>query len=235
MATFLLLHGAASTGWLWHRVSPLLEAEGHRCLAPDLPCEDPSADLEAYLRATCAAVADRPDEPVIVVAQSMAGLFAPLVPTLRSVAGIVLLAAMIPRPGETGAQWWQATGQAAAQRRYLHELGLDPSNSFDPETVFLHDFSDTLKAESAAHVRDQQSLVMAQPSPLRRWPEIRTMVIAAAQDRLFPLPFMQAQARDRLGVDAVVIPGGHLAALTHPVDLTHELRTFAAGSSGVLA
>ncbi len=34
MATFVLLHGAASDGWYWHLVEPALQAAGHRTIAP---------------------------------------------------------------------------------------------------------------------------------------------------------------------------------------------------------
>lgn len=37
MATFLLVHGALHGGWCWRKLVPLLEADGHRALAPDLP------------------------------------------------------------------------------------------------------------------------------------------------------------------------------------------------------
>lgn len=36
MATFLLVHGAMHGGWCWKRLTPLLEAEGHRVLTPTL-------------------------------------------------------------------------------------------------------------------------------------------------------------------------------------------------------
>ncbi len=36
MATFVLVHGAWHGGWSWRRVSRLLEAAGHRALAPTL-------------------------------------------------------------------------------------------------------------------------------------------------------------------------------------------------------
>ncbi|WAI02279.1 alpha/beta fold hydrolase [Methanogenium organophilum] len=36
MATFLLVHGAMHGGWCWKRVTPLLEAAGHRVLTPTL-------------------------------------------------------------------------------------------------------------------------------------------------------------------------------------------------------
>ena len=37
MATFLLVHGACTGGWIWEKVGPLLEANGHKVCAPDMP------------------------------------------------------------------------------------------------------------------------------------------------------------------------------------------------------
>lgn len=36
MSTYLLIHGAFHGGWVWQRVTPLLEDAGHRVLAPSL-------------------------------------------------------------------------------------------------------------------------------------------------------------------------------------------------------
>jgi pimeloyl-ACP methyl ester carboxylesterase len=44
-------------------------------------------------------------------------------------------------------------------------------------------------------------------------------VVAGRDDRFFPLELQQRIARERLGVDPVIVPGGHLAALSHPDDL----------------
>ena len=35
--TFILIHGAWHGAWCWHKLVPLLEAQGHRVIAPDLP------------------------------------------------------------------------------------------------------------------------------------------------------------------------------------------------------
>src|SRR3954468_20395383 len=78
MATFLLLHGAGSDGWYWHLVAPLLEAEGHRVVAPDMPVDDPEAGIPEYADAAIAALDDDPGD-LVVVAQSLAGLVAPVV------------------------------------------------------------------------------------------------------------------------------------------------------------
>lgn len=45
MATYVLISGAGSDAWYWHRVVPLLRAEGHRVVVPELPVDDDAAGL----------------------------------------------------------------------------------------------------------------------------------------------------------------------------------------------
>jgi pimeloyl-ACP methyl ester carboxylesterase len=54
------------------------------------------------------------------------------------------------------------------------------------------------------------------PFALPGWPAIATTVVATSEDRLFPVAFQQRVARERLGLEPVVLPGGHLAALSQP-------------------
>ena len=83
MATFVLLHGAASDGWYWHLVEPRLQAAGHRTIAPDLPCDDDAAGFAEYADVVVAAIegADAGADELVLVAQSMAGFTAPIVAT----------------------------------------------------------------------------------------------------------------------------------------------------------
>jgi pimeloyl-ACP methyl ester carboxylesterase len=48
-------------------------------------------------------------------------------------------------------------------------------------------------------------------------------VLAGRDDRFFPLEFQRRVARERLGLDVEVVPGGHLAALARPVELVEHL------------
>src|SRR4051812_44417216 len=108
MATFVLLHGAGSDRWYWHLVEPRLAAAGHDVVAVDLPCDDDSAGLAEYAQAAVAAIGDHKD--LVVVAQSLAGFVAPLLCGRVDVRLLVLVAAMVPAPGEPGGAWWDNTG-----------------------------------------------------------------------------------------------------------------------------
>ena len=98
MATFVLIHGAGDVGWYWHLVEAELRERGHDTVAPDLPCDDDSAGLAEYADAVVQAIGDRTD--LVVVAQSLGGFTAPLVCDRVAVKLLVLVAPMIPAPGE---------------------------------------------------------------------------------------------------------------------------------------
>lgn len=78
MSTYVLVHGAWHGGWCWHKVVPLLEKEGHKVEAPDLPGhgrdKTPISEitLEAYVQSICG-ILDAQYEPVILVGHSMGG------------------------------------------------------------------------------------------------------------------------------------------------------------------
>ena len=216
MATFLLLHGAASSGWYWHLVEPLLAAAGHNTVAPDLPADDPTAALSDYAATAVDAVTGHHEGQVVVVAQSMAGVYAPLVAQETAAARLVLIAAMIPNPGERGHDWWTNTDQPTAQRACFDSLGLDPADMDNPDIVYGHDIPAGVWAEAGRRVRDQSGRPFDDPCPITARPSIPTHVIAARDDRLFPLEFQRRISRDRLGLEVEVIPGGHLPALSEP-------------------
>lgn len=222
--TYVLVPGAASDNWYWHAVAPKLEDRGCDTVTPDLPTDDDTAGLSEYVEAIESGVGDRED--LIVVAQSMGALSAPLLCDRRPVDRLVLVAPMIPRPGETGGEWWVNTGQDQARREAAERDGRDPDAPSDPFVDFLHDVAPEVAAESAHHVREQSSRPFADPWPLEAWPDVETRVIAGRHDRLFPLEFMRRVSRERLGIEPDVIDSGHLPALARPDELVALLESY---------
>ena len=136
MATFVLIHGAGDVGWYWHLVQAELRARVMTLSLPDLPCDDDSAGLPEYADAVLDAIGDRSD--LIVVAQSFGGFTAPLVCDRAAVDLLVLVAPMIPLPGEAPSAYWANTG-------YEQEVGDMPE---DPIALFYHDVPPALAAEA---------------------------------------------------------------------------------------
>ena len=125
--TFVLVHGTWHGGWAWRKVTPLLEAAGHRVLTPTMTgCGDrfhliaPDTDLTTHVDDVVNAIYFAEAENIVLVGHSFAGL------TITGVADrlqdrierLVFFDALIPtaerraavmRDPETGEwpQWWQ--------------------------------------------------------------------------------------------------------------------------------
>jgi pimeloyl-ACP methyl ester carboxylesterase len=108
MATFVLIHGAGDSSWYWHLVADELRRRGHDVVAPDLPSDDDSAGLSKYAEAVVDAIGDRTG--LVVVAQSFGAFTAPLVCERVPVDLLVLVAGLVPVPGEAPKEWWTNTG-----------------------------------------------------------------------------------------------------------------------------
>lgn len=219
-ASFVLVPGAGGMAWYWHRVVALLAQLGHEADAVDLPGDDEHASLEDYANQVSKVVDSR--KSVIVVAQSLGGFTAPMVCEQAAVQGVVLLNAMIPVPGERAGDWWGHTGAAAARVAAAQAGGY--GTDFEVGTYFLHDVPEEV-LQTAPPPRRQADAVFAHPCRFQRWPE-RMQVIAAADDRFFPLEFQKRVALQRLGMPVEVIPGGHLAALSQPQAVVEQLLRF---------
>ena len=220
--TFVLVPGAGGDTWYWHRLVAELERRGHRALPVELPAADDSAGLDAYADTVVEAIGDR--SRVVLVAQSMGGLTAPLVCGRVPVGLLVLVNAMIPAPGETGGEWWSATGQDEAQAAHWAELGLP--GELDEASTYFHDVPADVVAATKEQTFAQSGRPFEDPWPLERWPDVPTRVVAGNDDRLFPLEFQRKLAAERLGLDVDVVPGGHCVALSRPVELADQLERY---------
>ena len=194
--TFVLLPGAGGEAWYWHLVAERLRDRGHDVVSPDLPAADDRAGLSDYAEVALRASGDCDD--LVVVAQSMGAFFAPLLCRRADVRQLILVAPMIPAPGESPGEWWTGSGQLAAQREQDEREGRDPDAPFDVMTAFFHDVPKETVDEAFARGEPRQSdTPFVEPWPLERWPDISTSVIAGRYDRLFPLDFMRGRARGR--------------------------------------
>lgn len=223
MATYVLIPGAGSGSWYWHRVVPLLQERGHDVVAVDLPCGDDSAGLAEYTDVVVGAVGDRRD--VVLVAQSMGGFTAPLVCERVPVELLVLVAAMVPRPGEKPGDWWANTGTREAQRAAAEREGRDPDDD-DPDTMFLHDVPADVVAAMDGHVGPQSGTPFEEPWPGAGWPDVPTRFLLGRDDRFFPADLQRRVVRDRLGIEPDELPSGHLPALVCPDVLVDRLEAY---------
>jgi pimeloyl-ACP methyl ester carboxylesterase len=223
MATFALIHGGGDVGWHWHLVQRELSSRGHDSIAPDLPCDDDSATLTDYANTVIEAVGDRGN--LVVVGHSYGAFTAPLVADRLAADVLVLLAGMIPSPGESPNDWWDNTGHAKAVRKQARLDGGKTGNA-DPFVCYYHDVPRGLAAEALRRERAESSTAGRQPWPLDAWPKVRTRFVLCKDDRVFPADFFRRLVPERLGIIPDEIPGGHCVALSRPKELADLLVVY---------
>ncbi len=108
VGTLVLIHGGWHAAWCWQKLIPLLERQGQRVIAPDLPGHglDPTPlsekPYELYVPKLCA-VLNALEEPAIVVGHSSGGMI--ITEASRRcgerIRGLVYLSAFLLPPGRT--------------------------------------------------------------------------------------------------------------------------------------
>ena len=173
MATFVLIHGAGDVGWYWH----LVEAN---CAAADKMSWRRPSVRERRSRAFGLrrhrhhGLGDRTD--LIVVAQSLGAFTAPLVCARKKAALLVLVAGLVPAPGEAAADWWADTGyDDEAHKHYANDIEL-----------FYQDVPAELAAEALRRGRRLSETAARDPWPLRG--------LARRANAVHPLPQRPAPA-----------------------------------------
>jgi pimeloyl-ACP methyl ester carboxylesterase len=212
VATFALIHGGGGSAWDWHLIVPELREHGHEPVAVDLPCEDESAGWREYADVVVSALGDR--QNVVVVGHSLGGFTAPLVAAQVGADVLVLVAAMIPAPGELFADWWTNAG--------YEDSGYDDA--------FYHDVPPALAEEARLRERDERAKAVREPWPLDAWPGTPTKYLLCRDDRMFTAAWARRHARERLGIDAAEMDGGHYVSISRPCELAERLHAYASSA-----
>jgi pimeloyl-ACP methyl ester carboxylesterase len=223
MSTYVLIHGGGDDGWSWHLVAAELRERGHDVVAPDLP-GDESATFADYTDTVVEAVGNRKD--LVVVGHSFGGYTAPLVADRLATELLVLVAAMIPAPGESPDEWGRNTGYGEAVRAQAARDDGRTGNA-DPYVSFLHDVPRALAEEAMRREREHPSPAgRTEPWPMDAWPDVPTRFVLCTEDRCFPPDFLRGLAAERLGIVPDEIAAGHCVALSRPTELADLLESY---------
>jgi hypothetical protein len=225
VATFVLVHGAWHGSWCWEPVVAELEQRGHRALTVDLPIADPAAGVDEYVAAVADVLAEAGDD-AILVAHSLSGLIAPIVAERCGVARVIYLGAILPVPGESLLVRLEPEGVLATDFFGALEVGDDGTASFPEELagqVFYGDCTPADRDWAVAQLGRQSFTVAAAPCPLDAMPAVPSDYIVMADDATLSPAWCRQAARDRLGVEAHELAGGHSPFITRPGELTDLL------------
>jgi Alpha/beta hydrolase family len=232
MATFGLVHGAGHGAWCWERLIPALEALGHRALAMDLPCEDPTAGALRYAEVVDRALPAASD--LVLVGHSLAGLTIPLVAARRPVRRLVYLCAIVPEFGRSLSQQVAADPGLYDDVLRAHRGRLtapDGTVTFQDAAaardVFYHDCAPEDVVWAFSRLRPQAAAPRLEACPLVAWPQGARAYIVCSDDRAVSPAWSRRVARERLGVEPIELPGSHSPFISRPSHLAAVLDRLA--------
>ncbi|MCY8238437.1 alpha/beta fold hydrolase [Bacillus inaquosorum] len=232
MSTFVFVHGAFQGKWVWKKVTPLLEKNGHKVIAIDLPGsgEDVTPPQEVTFKCytdKVTSILEKIDHPVILVGHSMSGLVvsqvAEYVPD--KIKKLVYVCAIVPQNGQS-----------------LQDLGGGPKDtSFNEEEKtltlideyiadgFLNECSDEDIIFAKRKMRPQPVLpfsgkVTLSPENFGRVPRV---YIEATKDHAIPIEVQREMYKQIPFENTFSIDADHSPFFSQPETLTKYLNEIA--------
>jgi pimeloyl-ACP methyl ester carboxylesterase len=214
VSTFCLVHGAWHDATCWDPVTEALRAAGHDVVAPDLPFHDRATTFEERVEPALQAIEGLAD-PVVAVGHSMGAGYAPAIAASR---GGSLLVYLCPGLGplREGFPWPPA--------------GADGTSEWDRDAAIAALYprlAPEVARRLADHLRPMAPAAGARPRERARAGS--TTAVIGLDDELFDPSSERAAARERLGVDAIEIAGGHFPMAEDPAGLAALLDRLASG------
>jgi pimeloyl-ACP methyl ester carboxylesterase len=209
-----LVHGTAQSTAGWQLLAEQLSQAGHVVSLVDLGQLPSDSSIATYAQAATtqlpAGAAD------VVVAHSGSGLLLPAIASAVGAKVQVFLAAFIPN-GTTS---------------LLAELDGDPRSIFHPDWIGIDPTVDHRAArhflfhDCSAQVSEWAIGTLRRFQPMAAYAEvvrpavgIPAVAIVPEADRTLRPTWMKRAARDRLGADPIVIPGGHCPHVSRPLEI----------------
>jgi pimeloyl-ACP methyl ester carboxylesterase len=232
--TFVLIAGAWHGAWCWEKVAPLLEAQGHRVLAPELPATgadpaDPSrVTLENWARFVADAV-EREPQPVTLVGHSRGGIVisrvAELVP--ERLRRLVYLAAYLLPAGGSLTEAARADRQSLVPPNMISAAGGATCN-LRAEVIRDALFGQCTDADY------EFALARMSPEPLKplvtplkvtaqRFGSVPRAYIECLQDRTVTLAAQRRMQADLPCDPVLTLDSDHSPFLSHPQELARLL------------
>jgi len=225
MSVFCLVLGSTQNTQCLKLLIPEIEKHGHQTITPSLPTDERAASGTRYAEVIAQALKDVGDD-VILVGHSASGMFIPLVPNLRPIRRLIYLAAIIPKPGAS------IMDQFAAEPDMLNPEWVaacrSDNNPFTDDEVAIKFLFHDCPPEAIELGLTTRMLMYAEGAmreifPLEALPEVSSSYIVCADDRTISPDWSRRTARERLGVEAIELPGGHCPYLSRPLQLAAVL------------
>ncbi|WP_299152315.1 alpha/beta hydrolase [uncultured Tateyamaria sp.] len=218
--TVVLVHGAFADGSSWNKVIPLLQEEGLKTIAVQLPMTSLADDVAFTQRAI-----DNAEGDVVLVGHSWGGVVITEAGADEQVGSLVYLSAFAPKAGE---HIHDILDDAHKTRGIPTVDGFKTpivdENKFirlSEETIVEYFAPDIPQADAKLIAASQGRLHAAaldQAPNVQAWDGKPSWYIVAANDQMIA-PAVQREQAERIGAHTVEISASHVGMLSKPQDV----------------
>jgi pimeloyl-ACP methyl ester carboxylesterase len=180
----------------------------------------------AQAAADCVDTAD-----VIAVAHSLGGMALPLLPQLLPLRRLVLVAATVPQPGLSYADYLQTDEgrDAVLMPITVAQPGEDVRGECTwpvARQYFYSDCDERVARATWERLTPRATTVFTEPPTIDAWPDVPTTFVVPCEDRCVN-PDWSRRVAARLGAGVIEIDGGHSPFLSRPIELADLLAGLA--------
>jgi len=233
---FVLVHGQWHGSWCWRKVVPMLEAQGHRVTALDLPGRGGNVNDLAKLTpadyvAAVTQVLDAAPEPVVLVGHSLGGGTVSLAGEARpdKIKRLVYLTAFLVPPGKSMGSIAASDTQALTSKAVRRDAQTGVS-SLDPafvREVFYQDCSDDDVAFATRMVTAESGAMGRAPIVLtpERYGRIKRTYIECLQDRAISLSVQRSMVAAMPCERVITLNTSHSPFFSNPAGVVQALTS----------
>jgi pimeloyl-ACP methyl ester carboxylesterase len=224
MTTYMLVHGAFHGAWCWYKAAALLEARGHRVVAPDLPGHGRNAAARPTYGAYVDCVAEllrKEAEPVTLVGHSMGGAVitgaAEAAP--EKIAKLIYLTAFL---GPSGMSMSGVLSSRAGGDGVI-PLGEGSYDLLYPDCPK----EDVMLAQLCLTPQALEPLTQPVVWTPERWGRIPRAFVGCLDDRVFTIEEQRKRVEGLPGTAWAELPAGHSPFFSMPERLVETLEALA--------
>ncbi|MCF8709264.1 alpha/beta fold hydrolase [Rhizorhapis sp. SPR117] len=235
MATFLMIHGAWHSGWCFDSVRPLLEAAGHKVIAPTLPGaggsdEELAAVTLAKWSVYTADLACAQAEPVILCGHSRGGLIiseaAERAP--EAISALIYISGFLVPAGKSMNQMIASAGRPPEFERGLSLTANGRAVSLSKEAAsaaFYNACSEQDREKALMRLVPEPLAPLATPLDISEanFGSVPRHYIECALDRAVPLSLQRSMQAALPCVSTTTLESDHSPFLCCPQDLVTAL------------
>lgn len=209
----VLVHGFWADGSSWSKVIPILQKEGHRVIAVQLPLHSLADDVATVKRAIA-----QLGGPTILVGHSYGGeVITNAAYNNPNVTGLVYIAAVAPQEGQSLSNFVDIT-KLPKDFLIIDKGGFAYLNPKLFHDLFVQDVDQAQANIMAVTQKPPNLSILAEKSGPPAWKQIPTWYQVSENDRMIP-PVAEHLFAKQMNSTTISLPSSHASLVSHPNEI----------------